>query len=117
MRELQWSKPGGGTLLGFGRSLSNEQTAGFEFMRIHQTDGALWLTVKAANRPEASFRLTQLNEAAASFAAPLASAPHAFPQRLVYSLEADASLALRLEGSRAGQPYCQQFTFKRVNAE
>lgn len=117
VREMQWSKPSGGTLLGFGRSLRHGQTVDYEFMRLHQTDGTLWLTLKPANQPEASFRLAQLEEGSVTFATPLATGPHAFPQRITYRLESDLSLAVRLEGIRAGQPHCQQVAFRRVKSE
>lgn len=114
LRELQWSKPGGGTLLGFGRSVSNDQLADFEFMHIYQKNGTLWLTVKAGNRPEAAFRLTQLEATAATFTNSLESPPRLYPHRIIYRLEASGALFMRLESHHPGQPPCQQFTFKRV---
>jgi hypothetical protein len=117
VHEMQWSKPSGGTLLGFGRSLRQGQTVDYEFMHLHQTDGTLWLTLKPANQPEARFRLTQLEEGSALFTAPFEIAPHTFTQRVIYRLEADATLTVRLEGQRAGLPHCQQVSFKRVKSE
>lgn len=113
LRELQWSRPNGGTLLGFGRNIRNEQTADFEFMRIYQKSGALWLTVKAPDRPEAAFRLTRLEANAATFTNSLESSQHLYPDRIIYHLEASGALSMRLEGHHAGPAPCQQFTFKR----
>ncbi|MBI1765236.1 MAG: hypothetical protein HYR56_27805 [Acidobacteria bacterium] len=117
VREMQWSNPSGGMLLGFGRSVVNGNVAEFEFLRIHQTAEAVWLTIQAGRQPALNLRLTAAQEASATFTAALTSPRHAFPQRLIYHLEPDATLTVRLEGLRAGNPHCQQFTFNRVKPE
>lgn len=109
--EMHWSKPGGGTLLGFARDLSNDQTMAHEFMRIHQSDGSVWLTRKAGMRPETTFKLTRLETNAATFE----NQQRTFPQRILYQLEPDNSLCVRLEGASPAQ--FQQSTYKRVLAE
>jgi hypothetical protein len=117
VREMQWSKPSGGMVLGFGRSVSQKQTAAFEFMHLGETHGSLQLTVRSAQRPETSFRLTQLDETAATFTAVSANHSLSFPQHITYRLESDATLTVRLDGRLDGQPHCQQVSFKRVKPE
>lgn len=113
VHEMHWSKPGGGTLLGFARNLSNDQTVAHEFMRIHQSDGTVWLTRKAGTRPETTFKLTRLEANAATFE----NQQRTFPQRILYQLEPDNTLCVRLEGGSASPAQSQQSTYKRVLAE
>src|SRR2546428_416554 len=85
VREEQWTKPAGGSMLGMGRAVANAKMVEFEFMRIHEDKGEIFYSARPSGQPEASFKLVSLNGQAATFENP----QHDFPQRIVYRKQPD----------------------------
>jgi hypothetical protein len=107
---LQWSKPGGGTLLGAGRGIEHDQTTELTFTSVSETQGTLVLVVKSARQPESFFNLVSLTTTAASFE----NLQQPFPRRICYLQQADGRLLVRLSGTREGQPHQESVLFVRV---
>jgi hypothetical protein len=91
----QWMKPAGGTMLGMSRTVVDGKTKEFEFLQIRASDtGEIQFIARPSGQPEATFRLTGGSDKEAIFANP----EHDFPQKVIYRLAEDGSLAA---GSRA----------------
>lgn len=90
----QWTKPGGQTMFGISRTIKNEKTTGFEFLRIVQnTDGIFYIARPSGAKEETSFKLAKLSEKEAVFENPA----HDFPQTIIYRLTDANSLFARVE--------------------
>jgi uncharacterized protein DUF6265 len=113
VREEQWTKPAGGSMLGMGRTVANAKTVEFEFMRIHQDKEEIFYTARPSGQPEASFKLVSQNGQAATFENP----QHDFPQRVIYRRQQDGSLLARIEGTVNGKDRAIDFPFKRARCD
>ena len=113
VREEQWTKPAGGSMLGMGRAVANAKMVEFEFMRIHEDKGEIFYSARPSGQPEASFKLVSLNGQAATFENP----QHDFPQRIVYRKQPDGSLLARIEGTVNGKARAIDFPFSRVRCD
>lgn len=113
MREENWTKPAGGTMLGIGRMVKDGRTVEYEFMRLHEENGDVFFTAKPSGQPEATFKLASLNDGVAIFE----NAQHDFPQRVIYRQQPDGSLVARIEGERDGKKRGIDFPFKRAKCD
>jgi hypothetical protein len=90
----QWTKPAGQTMFGISRTIKNEKTTGFEFLRIVQNaDGVFYIARPSGAKEDTSFKLTKLAEKEAVFENP----EHDFPQTIIYRLVDANSLTARVE--------------------
>ena len=90
----QWTKPAGQTMFGISRTIKNDKTTGFEFLRIVQnTDGIFYIARPSGAKEDTSFKLTKLSEKEAVFENP----EHDFPQTIIYRLTDANSLFARVE--------------------
>lgn len=110
LREEQWMKPAGGSMIGMGRSVRQGKTVEYEFMQIREVEGSLVFIAKPSGQPETSFKLVTLSDTEVVFADP----QHDFPQRLIYRLLPDQSLLARIEGTLNGKQRAIDFPFKRA---
>jgi hypothetical protein len=91
----QWTKPAGGMMLGVSRTVKNEKTTGFEFLRIVQNaDGIFYIARPSSNKDDTSFKMTKLAASEVVFENP----GHDFPQTIIYRLLDANSLTARVEG-------------------
>lgn len=96
----QWMRPGGGVMLGMGRTLMDGKLSSHEAMRIEiDADGSLTFVAKPFDKPEARFPALVRDAGGVAFENP----KHDFPQRIIYRRQADGSLLARIEGMRGGQ--------------
>jgi hypothetical protein len=109
----QWMKPAGQTLLGMSRTVANDKTVAYEFLRIHEQDGEIYYTAKPSGQAEASFKLVKHADKEAVFENP----QHDFPQRIIYKLEKDGSLAAAIEGMSKGKLKKIDFPMRRVKCD
>jgi hypothetical protein len=107
--EEQWMAPGGGVMLGMGRTLRDGKLREFEYTRIMETDGSLAFVAKPSRQPEASFALKSLTADQAVFE----NAAHDFPQRVIYRLVGRDAVTGRIEGQIGGQAKSVDFPYKR----
>ena len=92
-----WMAPGGGTMLGVSRVISEQGTM-FEFLRIAEEGDGLVYLASPRGRPAVAFRLVESADGMAVFANP----EHDFPQRITYRRDGEA-LSARVEALRDGE--------------
>lgn len=108
--EEQWMAPRGGTMLGMSRTVTGGRTREFEFLRISEQEGRIVLTARPSGQPEASFAAIEITSSKVVFE----NAAHDFPQRIIYRLESDSSLAARIEGEQDGRPRAVDVPMRRA---
>jgi hypothetical protein len=110
----QWMKPAGTSILGMGRTVRNEKTIDFEFMRIEQRpDGIYFVARPKSNTDETSFKLISAANKTFVFENP----DHDFPQRVSYRLNKATQLIGRIEGTESGKLKGIDFPYQRVKCE
>ncbi len=88
--EELWLPPHGGVLVGLSRTISSDQTTGFEYFRIADLEGVQNFIAQPGGRPPTSFKRAAGGGAWVRFENP----DHDFPQRIEYRREGDALHAL-----------------------
>lgn len=109
----QWMKPSGQTMLGMSRTVAGGKTIAYEFLQLREQDGSIFYIAKPSGQAEASFKLVKYENKEAIFENP----EHDFPQRIIYRLEKDGSLAAAIEGMSKGKPKKIDFPMRRVKCE
>lgn len=107
--EEQWMAPGGGVMLGMGRTLRGGQLREYEFTRIVETGGSLAYVAQPSGQATATFALKSLSATEAVFE----NAAHDFPQRVIYRQLGPDAVTGRIEGEIAGQAKGVDFPYKR----
>jgi Domain of unknown function (DUF6265) len=96
--EERWSCPGGGLMLGTGRTLRDGELVGFEFSLLRADEGRIvLLPYPAGVASEHAFRLTEAEPGRALFEAP----EHDFPKRIAY-VRRGSRLDVRIDGGVGG---------------
>ena len=109
----QWMSPAGTSILGIGRTVKNDKTTDWEFMRIEQRlDGIFYVARPKANSDETDFKLISTDASRFVFE----NKAHDFPQRVIYTVTKD-TLTGRIEGEMNGKPRGVDFPMKRVRCE
>ena len=83
-----WSSPGGGLMLGYGRTI-RQSTAGFEYLRLEQRENTVVFIAQPSGGPPTEFMATEVNEGFARFA----NSDHDFPRVIEYQRLDDALTA------------------------
>ncbi len=107
--EEMWSKPAGTTMLGIGRTVSNNRTVSFEFMQFREQDGVLAFLPQPQGGPQVRFPLKESTPAKMTFE----NLNHDFPQRVIYERKANLLLA-SVEGTEKGKFSRQEFVMRKV---
>jgi len=107
--EELWMAPGGGTMLGLGRTVRDGKLREYEFVRIVETEGSLAYIAKPSGQDEATFPLVNLTPDQAVFENPA----HDFPQRVIYRRAGADQIVGRIEGNIGGQARSVDFPYKR----
>ena len=81
-----WLPPHGGVAIGLGRTLSSDQTTGFEYFRIAEIDGVQSFVAQPGGSPPTAFSRTGGGEYWVRFENP----EHDFPQRIEYRRDGDS---------------------------
>jgi hypothetical protein len=105
-----WMAPQADGMLGMSRTVAKGRIVEYEFMQIRAQEGKVVYIAKPSGQPEATFTATTIGPREAIFENPA----HDFPQRVIYRLQADGSIAARVEGTRNGQARGIDFPMKRV---
>jgi len=109
----QWMKPSGQTMLGMSRTIAGGKTVAYEFLQIREQDGSIFYIAKPSGQAEASFKLVKHENHEAIFENP----EHDFPQRIIYRLEKDGSLAAAIEGMSKGKLKKIDFPMRRTKCD
>lgn len=109
-----WMKPAGKTMLAMSRTVVNNQTTGYEFIRIIEDEyGDIYFIANPSGQKETSFKLIKSSYREVVFENP----EHDFPQRVIYRLEFEDSLNASIEGIDDGKEIVINFPMKRVACE
>jgi hypothetical protein len=106
-----WMTPAGDGLLGMSRTVANGRIVEHEFLQIRLQGDRLVYVAKPSGQPETTFTATKLGSGEVIFENPA----HDFPQRIIYRLQPDRSVAARIEGSRNGQARGIDYPMRRVS--
>ena len=108
----QWMKPDGKMMMGMSRTVKNEKTVEFEFVRlVQEEDGSISYVAKPSGQPETSFKLLHSEKSKIVFE----NLEHDFPQRIIYQLCSPDSLVARIEGKMNGIERSVDFPYRKVN--
>jgi hypothetical protein len=106
-----WMRPAGTSMLGTGRTVRNDVTVDYEFMRIEIRGMDYYFVAQPkSNEAETAFKLTSSQPNSAVFEDPT----HDFPQRISYRLTTPDKLDARIEGTRNGKVSGMDFPFVRA---
>jgi hypothetical protein len=105
-----WSRPAGHMMMGMSRTVSNDHTLSFEYLRIETRDDGIFLVAHPHGRPGVDFRLSSWDGVQAVFTNP-GHADHL--KRIVYRRETGDSMTARIEGEDAGKPFSQEWKYRR----
>jgi hypothetical protein len=108
--EEVWSKPGGASLLGFGRTVKGGRTTSFEFMQIREENGSLTYMPQPQGGARVSFPLKNSVAAKMTFE----NKEHDFPQRVTYERGSPELLIAAIEGTYKGKEEREEYQMKRV---
>lgn len=107
--EELWMAPGGGVMLGLGRTVRDGKLREYEFVRIVEIDGSLAYVAEPSGQAKATFPLKSLTAGEAVFEDPA----HDFPQRVIYRRVGPDAVTGRIEGQIGGQTKAVDFPYKR----
>ena len=108
----QWMAPAGKSMLGANRTVSNDQTVAFEFMRIIEDDnGNIVFIALPSGQEKAQFTLTAISDSMVVFENP----QHDFPQKIIYQQSDQNSLIGSIEGTINGSERAVEFPMTRTN--
>jgi hypothetical protein len=107
-----WTEPAGGCMLGVARSVKNEKTVAFEYLRIVETsEGGLDYVAMPSGQNETHFALRSYENKEAIFE----NLQHDFPHRIIYRLNEDGTLLARIEGVVEGEQRTMDFPMQRLS--
>ncbi|AYV48992.1 hypothetical protein CFHF_02200 [Caulobacter flavus] len=109
--EEQWLAPGGGMMLGMGRTVRDGAARSYEFTRIQEADGRLTFFAIPSGQPAAAFPLKSAAPGELVFENPA----HDFPQRVIYKSQGENGLLGRIEGEIGGKARSVDFPYKRCS--
>ena len=107
--EEYWTRPAGDMMIGMGRSVRDEKTVFFEFLRLEQRADGIYYVAQPRGRPPVDFKLDSIEGQAAVFVNP-GHADHL--KRIVYRKNPDGSLTGRVEGVDNGKPFAEDFAYR-----
>jgi hypothetical protein len=105
-----WSRPAGRMMMGMSRTVSNDKTLSFEYLRIEKRDDGIFLVAHPHGRSGVDFRLYSWDGVQAVFTNP-GHADHL--KKIVYRHELADSMTARIEGEDAGKQFSQEWKYRR----
>jgi len=109
--EEQWTAPSTNMLVGMSRTIAGGRTTSFEFMRIEARADGIYYVAQPGGRPPVDFKLSSDSPAELIFLNP----GHADRlKRVIYRHEADDRLTARIEGEKGGQPFAEDYQYRRA---
>jgi Domain of unknown function (DUF6265) len=108
-----WSKPGGGSMLGLGRTLKESRTASFEFMQFREENGSLVFLPQPQGGARVSFPLKDSFGGRLTFE----NKAHDFPQRVIYEQKGKGLLLAAIEGTYQGKEEREEYQLRKVRCD
>jgi hypothetical protein len=106
-----WSKPGGGLMLGMGRTVKNGKTVSFEFMQFREENESLVFMPQPQGGARVSFPLKLAIAGRLTFE----NLKHDFPQRVIYERKTKWLLLASIEGTLNGKQERQEYPMIKVS--
>lgn len=105
-----WSRPGGGSMLGLGRTVKGNRTVSYEFMQFREENGSLVFLPQPQGGTRVPFPLRD------SFAGKLTfeNKEHDFPQRVIYERKGPGLLLAAIEGTHKGQEEREEYQMRKA---
>jgi len=107
--EEYWTRPAGDMMIGMGRSVRDERTVFFEFLRLEQRADGIYYVAQPRGRPPVDFKLDSLQQQTAVFVNP-GHADHL--KRIIYRKNSDGTLTGRVEGVDNGKAFAEDFAYR-----
>ena len=108
----QWTSPAGGSMFAVSRTVRNNKTAAFEFLRIIETeDGGLLYIALPSGQTLTTFVMISISADEVVFENP----DHDFPQRVAYQRPSADRLVGRIEGTINDQQRRIEFPMTAVD--
>jgi hypothetical protein len=111
--EEVWSKPAGGSMLGFGRTVNGGRTTNYEFMHVREENGSLTYMPQPQGGTRVSFPLKDSFGARMTFE----NKAHDFPQRVSYERKGPGLMLAAIEGVYKGKEEREEYQMKRVRCD
>ena len=111
--EEVWSKPGGGTMIGFGRTVKENRTTSFEFMQFREYAGSLAFMPQPQGGAAVTFPLKNMSGGRFTFE----NKEHDFPQRVIYERKGPGLLLAAIEGTFKGKEAREEFQMRKVRCD
>ncbi len=93
--EEQWMTPAAGAMLGMSRTVAKNRVVEFAFLQIREgPGGTLFYVYQPSGDKEAAYQLLSLKDNEVVFE----NREHDFPQRILYTHQADGSVVAAIEG-------------------
>jgi len=108
-----WSKPGGGSMLGLGRTVKESRTTSFEFMQFREENGSLVFLPQPQGGTRVSFPLKDSSGGRLTFE----NKEHDFPQRVIYEQKGKGLLLAAIEGTYKGKEEREEYQMRKVGCD
>jgi len=109
-----WMTPTGGTMFGIARTVHDDKTTSYEFMRIVTKDnGDIVFVASPANQATTTFALKHLGTDEVAFE----NLQHDFPQIVIYRLAQPNHLIGRIEGDLDGEYRSRDFPMTKISCD
>lgn len=104
-----WLAPRGGTMLGVSRTVRDDRTTEFEFLRIIEREGKLVYIASPSGQATAEFTADAVTDSAVEFTNP----GHDFPQKIRYVRRGMDSLIAQVSATVEGAERAREFAYAR----
>ncbi len=108
-----WSKPGGGSMLGLGRTVKESRTTSFEFMQFREENGSLVFLPQPQGGARVPFPLRDSFGGRLTFE----NKEHDFPQRVIYEQKGKGLLLAAIEGTYKGKEGREEYQMRKVRCD
>jgi len=109
-----WMAPAGGSMFGVTRTVRDDKTTTYEYMRIvTENTGDIVFVASPAGQATATFELKYLGDHEVAFENP----QHDFPQRVIYRLGQPCKLIWRIEGTINDVTRSIDFPMTRISCD
>lgn len=109
--EEHWTSVAGGSMIGMSRTVANDKTRSFEFLRIEaRADGIYYVAHPDGRCSGTDFKLTRASATEVVFENP----QHDFPKRIIYRKTGDDALTASIDGGEGSK--AMSFAYRRMKS-
>jgi uncharacterized protein DUF6265 len=108
--EEHWTAPTANVIIGMSRTIADNRTTEFEFLRIEQRGDDLFYIPQPNGRPPVAFKLTSHDGSRYVFEN---TSGEDRVQRIEYRREGPDGLVARIEGARDNKPFVLEYRYRR----